>query len=97
IFFLAGASVGTAGTIAGLALGGLVCTYIGPIQDGFEAITGFDLFPGSVYSLESLPASIEWGEVILVTSWALFMSFVATLPTAFRASRLDPVEALRYE
>ena len=97
IFFMAGAAVGTAGTLAGLMIGVLICLYIGPIQDFWQAITGFDLFPGDVYSLESLPAAIEWGEVALVTGWALFMSFLATLPTSWRASKLDPVEALRYE
>ena len=97
IFFMAGAAVGTAGTLAGLTIGVLICLYIGPIQDFWQAITGFDLFPGDVYSLESLPAAIEWGEVALVTGWALFMSFLATLPTSWRASKLDPVEALRYE
>jgi lipoprotein-releasing system permease protein len=97
IFFMAGAAVGVLGTLAGLTLGLLFCEYIGEIQDFVQATTGFDLFPGSVYSLESLPAKVEWPEVWLIVGWALFMSFVATLPPAWRASRLDPVEALRYE
>ena len=97
IFFMCGAAVGVAGTLAGLLLGVGICVFIGPIQDFLSAVFGFDLFPGTVYSLEALPAKVEWGEVALVTFWALFMSFVATLPQAMRASRLDPVEALRYE
>ncbi|MBI1250184.1 MAG: lipoprotein-releasing ABC transporter permease subunit [Alphaproteobacteria bacterium] len=97
VFFLTGASIGVVGTALGLALGVGVCLFIGPIQDFVSNVFGFDIFPGSVYSLEALPARIEWAEVGLVTGWALFMSFIATLPTAWRASRLDPVEALRYE
>ncbi|MET0183333.1 MAG: lipoprotein-releasing ABC transporter permease subunit [Caulobacterales bacterium] len=97
IFFMAGASIGVLGVAAGLVLGVGFCLFIGPIQDLIQAATGFDLFPGDVYSLETLPAKVEWGEVWLVSGFALLMSFVATLPMAWRASRLDPVEALRYE
>ena len=97
VFFMCGAAVGVLGTLAGLILGVGICVFIGPIQDFLSTVFGFDLFPGTVYSLEALPAKVEWGEVALVTFWALFMSFVATLPQAIHASRLDPVEALRYE
>lgn len=97
VFFMSGAAIGVLGTAAGLILGVGFCLNIGPIQDLVQALTGFDLFPGDVYSLEQLPASVEWGEVWLVAGFTLLMSFVATLPMAWQASRLDPVEALRYE
>lgn len=97
VFFMTGAAVGVAGTLAGLVLGVGFCVFIGPIQDFLSAVLGFDIFPGEVYALDALPAKVEPGEVALVTAWSLFMSLVATLPPALRASRLDPVEALRYE
>jgi lipoprotein-releasing system permease protein len=97
IFFMAGASIGAAGTLAGLVLGVLFCTYIAPIQHFVEWVTGTAVFSADVYFLAHIPARIDWPEVVSVTFWALLMSVLATLPPAWRASRLDPVEGLRYE
>ena len=97
IFFMAGASIGALGTFAGLLLGTLFCIYIQEIQTFVEAVTGQAVFSSDVYFLSHIPAKVDWSEVALITFWALAMSFVATLPPAWRASRLDPVEALRYE
>ena len=97
VFFMTGASIGVCGTIAGLILGVLFCIYIQPIQDFVTWITNADLFNAEIYYLSRIPAKIEWSEVSIIVFWALVMSFVATLPPAWRAARLDPVEALRYE
>jgi lipoprotein-releasing system permease protein len=97
VFFLTGASIGVFGTLAGLVLGVLFCTYIQPIQDFISWITNADLFNAEVYYLTRIPAKIEWSEVSIIVFWAMVMSFLATLPPAWRAARLDPVEALRYE
>ncbi|WP_374470594.1 lipoprotein-releasing ABC transporter permease subunit [Phenylobacterium sp.] len=97
IFFMSGASIGVLGTIVGLLIGVVFCTYIGPIQQFVEWATGQAVFSSDVYFLERIPAKVDWAEVAIITSWALGMSFLATLPPAWRASRLDPVEALRYE
>ena len=96
VFFMAGAAIGVSGALAGLVLGALFAAFIDQIQAGLELI-GLHVWSADTYYLSRIPARIEWSEVATVMAWSLFMSFVATLPPAWRASRLDPVEALRYE
>jgi lipoprotein-releasing system permease protein len=97
VFFMCGALIGASATIAGLVIGSLFCIFIDPIQSVVEAVTHTTVFSPDTYYLSRIPARIEWSEVAIVVAWSLLMSFVATLPPAWRASRLDPVEALRYE
>ena len=66
-------------------------------ERSIEMTTGFDPFPGTVYSLETLPAKVEWGEVAMISFFTIIITFSSTLAAAWWASRLDPVEALRYE
>jgi lipoprotein-releasing system permease protein len=97
IFFMAGAAVGVAGTVAGLLVGVLFCAFITQIQAFVEWLSGVSVFNADVYFLAHIPAKLDWSEVLFITVLSLTMSFLATLPPAWRASRLDPVEALRYE
>ena len=97
IFVMTGGLIGAAGTAAGLALGALVSLYIDPIQDFVEWATGATVFSSDVYFLNKLPAKVDWAEVAIIVAFSLAASLLCTLPPAWRASRLDPVEALRYE
>ena len=97
IFMLTGASVGIAGTIAGSVLGISFALNIESIRQAIQNLTGTKLFPDEIYFLSKLPAQIDWTEVVIVVSMAIVLSILATLYPAWRASRLDPVEALRYE
>jgi lipoprotein-releasing system permease protein len=97
IFFLAGSMIGGLGTAAGLALGLLFCANIETIQAVVEWATGTQVFNAEIYFLSHIPAKIDWIEVAGVAAFSLGASFLATLPPAFQAARLDPVEALRFE
>jgi len=97
IFFMAGAAIGVLGTLAGLGVGVLFCLFIDQIQAAVEWATGAKVFAADVYFLSRIPARVDWQEVAVITAVALGMSFLWTLPPAWRASRIDPVEALRYE
>ena len=97
IFFIAGSLIGLAGTATGLLFGTLFCIYIEDIRQTLVHLTGIPLFDPTIYFLEHLPARIEFGDVVAATVLALGCSFLATLYPAWRAARLDPVEALRYE
>jgi lipoprotein-releasing system permease protein len=97
IFILTGASIGFAGNVAGAILGIAFAENIEEIRHFLEGLTGTNLFSSEIYFLSQLPAEIDWQEVTLVVGMAFVLSILATLYPAWRAARLDPVEALRYE
>ncbi|MFZ0693273.1 MAG: lipoprotein-releasing ABC transporter permease subunit [Alphaproteobacteria bacterium] len=97
IFLLSGASIGCVGTLAGFGLGLAFADNIEIIRQLIQKLTGTQLFAPEIYFLSQLPAKVDMGEVTTVVIMALALSFLATLYPSWRAARLDPVEALRYE
>ncbi|MFQ5764555.1 MAG: lipoprotein-releasing ABC transporter permease subunit [Rhodospirillales bacterium] len=97
IFFIAGASVGTIGTLAGFGLGLAFADNIETIRQWIQGLTGSELFAAEIYFLSQLPAVVDPAEVVAVVLMGLGLSFLATLYPSWRAARLDPAEALRYE
>jgi lipoprotein-releasing system permease protein len=97
IFVMTGAAIGVTGTLAGVALGILVCLNVESIRQFFSWLSGTTLFNPELYFLSQLPAEMSFGETFSVILMALALSLLATIFPAWRAARLDPVEALRYE
>jgi lipoprotein-releasing system permease protein len=97
IFVITGASIGIVGTLAGFVLGFIVCLNIESIRQAISWMTRTELFSPELYFLSRLPADMDSGETATVVIMAMVLSLLATLYPAWRAAKLDPVEALRYE
>jgi lipoprotein-releasing system permease protein len=97
IFFITGAAIGVIGTLMGLLVGTLVCLNVESIRQFISWLTNTELFSPELYFLSRLPAEMDKSETAAVVVMALTLSFMATLYPSWRAARLDPVEALRYE
>lgn len=97
IFLLIGAGIGVAGTAAGVAVGLAIARNLEPIRTFLNRVFGLNLFPKDLYFLSHLPSDVRAGDVLGVMALALGLAFLATLYPSWRAARLDPVEALRYE
>ncbi len=97
IFLITGASIGVVGTVVGFLLGTIVCMNVESIRLFLSWLTRTDLFSPELYFLSRLPAEMNVSETTAVVVMALGLSLLATLYPSWRAARLDPVEALRYE
>jgi lipoprotein-releasing system permease protein len=97
VFLITGASIGVVGTFIGFLVGTVICMNIESIRQFISWFTDTELFPPKLYFLSKLPAEMDPRETFAVVLMALTLSVLATLYPSWRAARLDPVEALRYE
>jgi lipoprotein-releasing system permease protein len=97
IFFITGAAIGTIGTLVGLILGLIVCANANNIRNAIQWLSGVDPFNPELYYLAQLPAKVDFVQTFWIVVMALLISYLATLYPSWKAAKLDPVEALRYE
>ena len=97
VFLITGASIGIVGTIAGFILGVVFCWNLEEIRQFVAWLTSTQIFDPQVYYLNKLPADINPRETGAIVLMAMALSVLATLYPSWRASKLEPVEALRYE
>ena len=97
IFVVQGAMVGVIGTLAGLALGLAVAFNIDVIVPALEHLLGATFLPKDIYLISRMPSDPQQGDILPIAVIALVLSFLATIYPSWRASRVNPAEALRYE
>ncbi len=97
IFMVQGTFIGVFGTLLGVASGVLLALNLETVVPIIERMAGMDLFPADVYYINELPSKLDWSEVGLISGISLLISLLATLYPSWRASRINPAEALRYE
>ncbi len=97
VFVIYGMATGAVGVLLGVALGVPLAMYTGSIVAWLEQLLGARVFDPQVYFITAVPSLLQWRDVITIALAALGLSFLATLYPAWRASRVQPAEALRYE
>jgi lipoprotein-releasing system permease protein len=97
IFMVQGAMIGVIGTLAGVLLGVLLGLNVDTVVPALEHVLGFKFLAKDVYYISELPSDVQARDVLTIGAVSLLLSFVATLYPSWRASRVNPAEALRYE
>jgi lipoprotein-releasing system permease protein len=97
VFVVQGAAAGVLGTLAGALLGVIVAFHIDVIVPAIERALGIAFLPGNIYLISRMPSDPHWADIVPITIVALILAFVATLYPSWRAARVNPAEALRYE
>jgi lipoprotein-releasing system permease protein len=97
VFLITGASTGLVGSVAGCLLAVVFCHWIDEIRRFVSYVTGTVVFNPEIYYLQKMPADVDWQTTSGIVILSMMLSVLATLYPSWRASRLDPVEALRYE
>jgi lipoprotein-releasing system permease protein len=97
VFMIQGMMIGVMGIVIGVVCGVALALNVPNIVDGIQNLTGYQFLPESVYYINNVPSKLEWSNVGWIAGMALVFSLLATIYPAWRASRTQPAEALRYE
>jgi len=97
VFMVQGSLIGVIGTVLGIVSGVLLAINVETVVPWIEQLLHMDLFPADVYYISKLPSKLNWGDVATIGGVALALAFLATLYPSWRASNVQPAEALRYE
>ena len=97
IFMLTGSIIGIIGTIIGAILGTIVSINIETIRNFVSSLFGQELFSPQIYFLSTLPSNINFNEVLIVMGLSISLTLIASMFPAWKASKISPAEALRYE
>ena len=97
IFFITGSTIGSAGTIFGVLLGVLFSYYIENIRLFLSSAFNIEIFPAEIYFLSQMPSEIHWPTIILISIVSLLITFLASIFPSIKASKVNPIESLKYE
>lgn len=97
IFMVQGSIIGVIGTVLGLLLGVVLALSVDKLVAALERFLNVTFLESDIYPVSFLPSSLQWGDVVLVSSVALLMSLLATIYPAFKAAKIQPAQALRYD
>lgn len=97
IFMIQGAVIGVIGVASGVAIGLLIACNLGSIVSAIEAVFHVEFLPQSIYLISGMPSEPRASDIIPIAVFSLFLSLAATVYPSWRASRIRPAEALRYE
>ena len=97
VFFIIGSTIGIFATITGVTIGVLFSYYVENIRMLITSIFNIQLFPEEIYFLSQLPAEINIFNIMIISSFSLLITFLATIFPSLSAAKLDPIEALKYE
>ena len=97
IFFITGSTIGAAGTIFGILLGVLFSYYIENIRLFLSSAFNIEIFPAEIYFLSQMPSEIHWPTILVISLVSLFITFLASIYPSIKASKVNPIESLKYE
>ena len=97
IFFITGSTIGAAGTIFGVFLGVLFSYYVENIRLFLSSAFNIEIFPAEIYFLSQMPSEIHWPTILVISLVSLFITFLASIYPSIKASKVNPIESLKYE